>query len=40
MFSPVTGNLSAITYIIIISAAAVLIAGAIIAGIISKNKKK
>ncbi len=38
--NPATGNVSANTYLIIVIAAAVLLVGAVIAGIISKNKKK
>lgn len=38
--SPNTGNVSANVYLIVVIAAGVLIAGAVIAGIISKNKKK
>ncbi len=38
--NPATGNVSAATYIIIICVAAGLIAGAVIAGIVSKKKKK
>lgn len=38
--SPDTGNISANVYLIAVIAAGVLIAGAVIAGMISKNKKK
>ena len=38
--NPATGNVSVNTYLIIFIAAAVLVAGAVIAGIISKKKKK
>ncbi|MDE5992065.1 MAG: hypothetical protein K2G87_03340 [Oscillospiraceae bacterium] len=38
--NPATGNVSASTYIIVIAVAAVLIVGAVIAGIVSKKKKK
>lgn len=38
--NPVTGNVSASTYIIIIAVAAGLIVGAVVAGIVSKKKKK
>lgn len=37
---PATGNVSASVYIIVVSAAAVLIVGAVVAGIISKKNKK
>ena len=37
---PATGNVSANVYLIAVIAAAVLIVGAVIAGIISKKKKK
>ncbi len=38
--NPATGNVPAITYVIVIAVAAVLIVGAVIAGIVSKKKKK
>lgn len=38
--APATGNVSANVYLIAVIAAAVLIVGAVIAGIISKKKKK
>lgn len=38
--NPSTGNVSANVYLIVVISAGVLIAGAVIAGIISKNKKK
>ena len=37
---PDTGNVSANTYLIIVIAAGVLIAGAVVAGIFTKKKKK
>lgn len=36
---PATGNVSANTYLIILIAAAVLIAGAVLAGVFTKKKK-
>lgn len=38
--NPMTGNVSANTYLIVLIAAGVLVVGAVIAGIISKKKKK
>ncbi|MDE6599323.1 MAG: hypothetical protein K2K34_04505 [Oscillospiraceae bacterium] len=38
--NPATGNIPTSTYIIIIAVAAGLIVGAVIAGIVSKKKKK
>ena len=39
-FNPATGNVSASAYLIVLIGAGVLVAGAVIAGIISKKKKK
>lgn len=38
--NPATGNIPVVVYVIAIAVAAVLIVGAVVAGIISKNKKK
>ncbi len=38
--NPVTGNVSANVYLVIVIVAAVLVIGAVIAGVIGKKKKK